>query len=359
MSSITVDHMTSSASPDPPPSKKRVTIRDIAAEAGVHFTTVSMALRNHPRLPAPTRKSIQKIAARLGYRPDPMLTALNAYRASRMPLHYQATIAWINNWPDRRTLLTIQQFQEYFEGARARAQELGYTLEEFWLHEPGVSSDRLHRILKARNISTLLIAPQPFDAAPFPWDYREFSAVAFGYSLKPSLLHVVTSHHFHSMNLIMQRLFELGYRRVGLIFPAGDDEKAENSCQGGLALSYLKWPQLQPIPPLLEEDPSDRELVLWLKAHRPDAVISFSHIARRLQALDQRFPRDLGFVSLDLQRDEKTLSGIYQNDEIIGRTAVDLVVAMLHRGERDLPKVPIRTLVESEWIPGKTLRRQP
>ena len=48
----------------------RVTIRDIAAKAGVHFTTVGLALRDSPRLSAATRKKIQKMAAKMGYAPD-------------------------------------------------------------------------------------------------------------------------------------------------------------------------------------------------------------------------------------------------------------------------------------------------
>lgn len=339
------------------PGAKRITVRDVAAAAGVHFTTVSMALRNHPRLPVETRNRIRKIADQLGYRPDPMLTALNAYRDSKRQPGYQATIGWINNWPERKQLLSIRQFREYFEGATARAQELGYVIEEFWLQEPGMTPEKLHRILAARNIDTLLIAPQPFPTCP-KLNFLKFSAVVFGYSLQPSTLHVITSHHTHSMNLIMRRVFELGYRRVGLIFAANDDEKAENVCQDGMALATWRWPEMTVVKPLLKQDATDEDLSTWLETERPDAVISHNSIADRLRAIGYRFPKDVGFVSIDLKSDEKVLSGIYQNDDTIGRMAVDLVVAMLHRGERGLPKVPVRTLVESVWMPGKTLTKQ-
>jgi len=342
----------------PPTGAKRITVRDIAAQAGVHFTTVSLALRNHPRLPLATRRKIQKIAARLGYRPDPMVTALNAYRSSSKPAKYQATIGWINNWPVQNELLSIPEFHEYFKGARSRTDELGYLLEEFWMHEPGLSGESLGRILRARNITALLIAPQPFAATPLKLNYQELSAVAFGYSLKPSLLHVVTSHHFHSMNLIMERLVSYGYRRPGLIYPAAWDEKAENSCQGGMALAWRRWPELEPVNPLLKTEVSDADIQSWMQAERPDSVISYNPMADRLQTLGYRFPKDLGFVSLDLKHNETFLSGTHQNDALIGRTAVDLLVAMLHRGERGVPKTAIRTLVESIWLPGKTLARK-
>lgn len=56
----------------------------IAAEAGVSRAAVSMALRNHPRIPQPTRERIQSIANKLGWKPNPLLAeAMNAIRAGQ------------------------------------------------------------------------------------------------------------------------------------------------------------------------------------------------------------------------------------------------------------------------------------
>ena len=35
-----------------------------------------------------------------------------------------------------------------------------------------------------------------------------------------------------------------------------------------------------------------------------------------------------------------------------------MLVAMVVRGERCIPEIPTRTLVESVWVPGKTVRKQ-
>src|SRR5699024_688693 len=47
-----------------------LTIRDIAAKAGVSVSTASRALNNNPRISAATRKRIQALAAAEGYRPN-------------------------------------------------------------------------------------------------------------------------------------------------------------------------------------------------------------------------------------------------------------------------------------------------
>ena len=46
--------------------ERRVTLADIAKRAEVHVTTVSLAMRNHPRLPATTRKRIRRSTSKSG-----------------------------------------------------------------------------------------------------------------------------------------------------------------------------------------------------------------------------------------------------------------------------------------------------
>ena len=65
---------------------RRPTMKDVAALVGVHQTTVSLALRDHPGIPVATREKIREAAARIGYRPDPALDAFNFYRLSNHPI---------------------------------------------------------------------------------------------------------------------------------------------------------------------------------------------------------------------------------------------------------------------------------
>jgi DNA-binding LacI/PurR family transcriptional regulator len=54
----------------------RVSIRDVAREAGVSVTTVSHALNGKGRLNPETRERVREIADRLGYRPNPAARSL-------------------------------------------------------------------------------------------------------------------------------------------------------------------------------------------------------------------------------------------------------------------------------------------
>ena len=54
----------------------RVSIRDVAREAGVSVTTVSHALNGKGRLNPDTRQRVREVADRLGYRPNPAARSL-------------------------------------------------------------------------------------------------------------------------------------------------------------------------------------------------------------------------------------------------------------------------------------------
>jgi LacI family transcriptional regulator len=338
------------------PNASRITVRDIAAQAGVHFTTVALALRDSPMLNAETKRRVKELAESMGYRPDPMLTALNAYRKTRSRPNYQATIAWINNWPDRPEMLRIPEFGEYHRGACARAAELGYVVEEFWLHARGMKPDKLRRVLHARGIQAMIMAPQPKPGMWLDFDYTEFSALALGYSLQPARLHVITNHHVHSMNLLIERLYALGYRRIGLYIGEDWDAKVGHSWVSSFLLARWLHPDLADLPPVLRSDREGDDLKAWLERHKPDVVVSYGRIHQQMKAMGLRMPEDIGYAGIDLLEGNRTVSGVYQNSVTIGRKAVDFLVDMIHRGERGLPEVPIRTLVESEWRPGATVR---
>lgn len=65
---------------------RRVSIKDVAREAGVSVTTVSHALNDKGRLNPETRKRVREVAARLGYRPNPAARSLVSGRTGLIAL---------------------------------------------------------------------------------------------------------------------------------------------------------------------------------------------------------------------------------------------------------------------------------
>ena len=349
--------------------EKRVSLRDIAKSVGLHYSTVCLAMRNSPLLKAETKQRIQEQAKKLGYKPDPMLTALNAYRQSKRPPSFQAVIGWINNWRNREGLLAVPTYRDYYQGACEAADKLGYKVQEFWMHEKDMTPAKMHLILETRNVDGLLIAPQTGAGVSLDMDFQQFSSVAFGYSMQPCRLHLVTCHHAQAIDLLISKLVELGYRRPGYCIPSKTDLGGNYIWVSRLAYLYTKYPQLEQIPrsPFQDEAPpaqgvrqdvspdQDELFAKWLRQYKPDVLIGWNELLKQVEALGYKVPQDIGFASPCIHSQDSHISGIDENDTQIGKAAVDLLVGMLHRGERGIPRVPIRTLLDSNWFPGKTL----
>ena len=334
---------------------RHVTTRDIARALGLHHSTVSLALRDSPLLKANTKQRIQEEAKKLGYKPDPMLNALSAYRLSKRSGSFHAVIAWINNWHDRDGLLANPTFRSYYEGVCACANSLGYNVQEFWMYEPGMTSKKLQTILRARNIQGILLPPQSTAGHQLDIDFADFYAVAFGYSTQPSNLHLVTNHHAQTMDLLMSKLVESGYLRPGYCISPLQDARTNYIFPSRVSYLTARYPNLIEIPRAPDDDD---KFARWMQKYKPDVLIGFNEFLLKVEALGYKVPDDIGFASPAINPSDTHISGTNENDFKIGQTAVNVLVGMINHQERGVPEIPVRTLVDSTWFPGETLRMQ-
>lgn len=90
---------------------RRVSIRDVAREAGVSVTTVSHALNDKGRLHPETRARVRDVAQRLGYRPNPAARSLVSGRTG--------LVAVVASFPSgvRRQVADLGYFADLISGA--------------------------------------------------------------------------------------------------------------------------------------------------------------------------------------------------------------------------------------------------
>src|SRR4051794_30241649 len=85
--------------PETPSSKGRVGLRQIAEAAGVCLMTVSLALRDSPKISASTRERIHGLARALGYRPDPELSRLMKHLRTSRTARGRTGLALVDLYP--------------------------------------------------------------------------------------------------------------------------------------------------------------------------------------------------------------------------------------------------------------------
>lgn len=345
--------------PAPRPTGPRVSLRDIAAEIGVSHVTVSLALRGDPRISVERRREIAAAAERLGYRPDPMLASLSAYRQAKKPVEIRSTVAWLNQWPDPRQLRRFQEFDAYWRGAQDYAARLGYRLDEFVL-KPDLTPARLQQILLARNVRGILIPPhsQGLHLPGFDWD--QFSVVRLGISVQQLRVHIVTSDQMNCAAMAFERMWEKGYRRIAYVTAHPFERNTGGNFRAGyLSAQDARVPLRSHLAPLTLSDTNrgadTRLFRKWLRSTRPDAILTaIGHLPELLETTRCRVPHDVGVAALSLL-DGHFDAGVDQNSVEVGRVAMATLAGLIHQNERGIPQYCRRILVEGRWVDGTSL----
>jgi LacI family transcriptional regulator len=338
------------------------TLKDIALAAGVSAMTVSRALRGSPAVVAETRERVMREARRLNYRPDPHLTRMMQLVRDRKEKRLQAVIAVIREHVPEDGLLSPSYQYVHIDDIRKRAQGHGYAVEEFHLGRNGLTPKRLQKILHARGIEGVIVSPQSTQLPCSKLDYGPFAAVTFGNAMSSPALHMCAGNMTLGIQQAAEQLHARGYRRLGVAVTRWIVNRSQFGYSGGLFHWQHGLPPRNRVPLLLlpSNDISQGfdAFAQWLRAHRPDAVISFdTYVPQWLQRLGLRFPEDIGFVVHDWTPRMAGLAGIYQQRDHLAAAAVDLVVTQLSQHERGVPEVPRQIMLPPRWVEGGSIRQ--
>ena len=340
---------------------------DVARVAKVSTATVSLVLRNDPRISTPVRERVRKIAEQMGYRPNPFLSAYQASVRTGRPPTFQATLGWIN---DRDNEHHWQQdyCRSMLDASRQRAAALGFQLDEIWVPNaegigPQAAFEQWQRILRTRGIYGVIL-PWLSGAKHSVLEWKRFSVVCIGrhHSLvesartKPTQVH---EHHqvnpssFFNMKLAIRNLRESGCTRIGLALAEWSDAESDHGNSAAFLHEATQWPVRQRVP-ILFHDAADK-VERWARKVKPDAVICVHPGVRKgLEQAALRIPHDVRLVHLSVASDVIGWSGIDVRQELLGSAAVDMVTAHLARNEYGAPPFAKQLVVEGVWVEGKT-----
>ena len=333
-------------------------MKHVARDVGVTIAAVSLALKNHPSISEARREQIHAAAARLGYRPNAMATALARHREQSRFHPVQAALAFINTYPDPAELHAKPAFVDCWRGATKAAEKCGYRLEEFSVNEKQPLKS-LERIFLARNIRGIILAPLPPEETGVNWEsfaWHKFSAVRIGRRTESPQVHFVTSTQAANTMLAFDKMRERGYKRIGF---AGCWDKAR-MFGAGFHWSQDELPQGARVPLFLfsKETPElnqQRQFEHWLKKVTPDAVLTDSlAVPAMLKKAGYRVPEDIGLAATNV-RDMPVDAGIDQNPEEIGRVTTLALVSLMHDSDLGIPEFIREILVRGKWVDGASL----
>jgi DNA-binding LacI/PurR family transcriptional regulator len=340
-----------------------VTLDRIAYHAKVNRSTVSLALRNHPRISAETRDRIRKLATEMGYHTDPLVTALTEVRRlSGCPQH--AVIAYVTNYSTRYGWRPpYHKRPDYFPGASERSSELGYRLEHFWLGEPGMTPRSFWRILWTRGVRGIIVGRLPPGESSLPLLWDHFPVVALGMTLREPTLHRVSEDFYEGASKAMREMQDLGYKRIGFVFSEEDDSPPVGNRWLGAYLYHQRF-LLSPedIPPLPHVEGQDHfaEFRHWFTEHKPDAILA-THgytVVEWLNRMGYDVPGAIGVASLVEDLAFRKMAGIYCDASKLGAVAAEMLVGLIYRREMGIPANAHEVMLGGDWRKGETVREQ-
>lgn len=374
------------------PIGKSISLREVARLAGVSPATVSLAMKESPRLAQATKERIREIAKEQGYRPNPRLSRI---LTETVTSRYDKRGGLIYLIITRYTRQSWNPKNPWFLAMSNRCHELGYTLEPFWIFEPGLTPARANKIMYSRGVDGLIIHPPAYslrsgESLTLPIDWEKFCVVEIDDVITDPVLHHVRHDHLSGIWLALQEMEVLGYRRIGLCLPPNVDFATHHRWTAG----YSYWSDIRglssPIRAPLFYNGDPRTLRSWVKSNRLDAVIGPSR--ETLNAMREgglRVPEQVAFVALDVEFSamavgkpgdpflahdpaaksnefpisvgsveqlpaEAPMAGVFQCRLEQYSLAADMLASLIARGALGVPSLSSSWILAGKWQPGAT-----
>ncbi len=318
----------------------RVTIRDVAAAAGVSVATVSKVINDRYGVSADTMAKVRAVIADLGYEASLVAQSLRNHRTNVIGI----------------LVADLEPFStELLKGAADAIRDTGYELVVY--SAGGRTGDKLgwERRYLSRLSGTLvdgavLVTPSVLDIR------FDAPVVAVDPHTGPSGLPTVDSDNLCGARLAVEHLLSLGHRRIALLTGRTDLQSArlrERGFREAMAAAGV------PVDPALVL-PGDYDPVLSAAATRrllelespPSAIFAANDVSaiatvEVAESLGLSVPRDLSVVGFDnipeSALNSPPLTTVNQPIKVMGRQAIDMLVRLMRGEEIDKTHVTLDT----------------
>jgi DNA-binding LacI/PurR family transcriptional regulator len=327
------------------PLPRNVGLREVAAEVGVSVMTVSLALRNSPKIAERTRIKVKEAAAKLGYRPDPEIARLMSRLRARSSNRSYTSIAVVDL--SKRAGTRYNAYADaVLTGALERAKSLGYHAFEASLVSMGCGPERLLSILKHRGVSGIVLLPPAVPMIlPLGLNWSDFAVVSTTYAITPDVTNRVVPHQFLDMCRILRRLTAAGFRKIGFAFETDYEARTLYHFTAAITLAGLA-DMIQRTP--LRTEIADKHILPWIKEKRPEVILSA--FVEQLKPFIDKVPQSRRPLLYSIGRTPLPDVPFWeQHPHRIGSYAVNVLVGMIQNSEFGLLESPATVMLHGTF----------
>ena len=331
--------------------------------AGVHFTTVSMALRGHPAIAERTRLHIERTANLIGYKRNELFSALSQQRKHQRRRHAIPTILYLGRGQTNHDFEMIHH-RQLLAGAARGAKTLGYQLEVRLVGPTGIHPGNLQtHLLRSEAAGLVIGAWDPVLQVPVV-DWKRIPTVKIDSRHVPAQVPFVS---FDQMKCVLQsyrKVQAFGYQRIGLALGEKDEDATDGLHLSGWLVAQNEFPKFAKIPPLFfPPGAKSREILpllrAWIQQHRIDAILcNWRSITQMLRALKDPTTNRIGRVCLCCSPNDRALAGIMPNLDVVGQRAISLLGSLINAPTHRISASPLTCYVEGTWHDGPSIQPQ-
>jgi LacI family transcriptional regulator len=321
---------------------KRPGLRDVASASGVCLMTVSLSLRNSPKISQATRERVQRIARELGYHPDPEISRLMQHLRTSRTSRGTTGLAVVDFYPSL-DFAELAYHRRIRNGIVRRSAELGFSVDQLKAAEYRFNLRNVLNVVRNRGVEGVVlfpsvVAPLVLDPAV---DWNGISVVAVTNSILAPRFHSVAPHQFSNMMRLIESAQAHGYRRIGMMLEESFDERTAHHFTAA-----MDWHKHGARVLLLRATQAPEEKLAtaarWIAAHTPDLI--FAQSPDLAQAALATGPHTATIAALGTPNDDRH-SCLDEHPEEVGTAAVDLLAGMMYYHETGIPAHPRTTMI--------------
>ncbi|WPJ97253.1 LacI family DNA-binding transcriptional regulator [Coraliomargarita algicola] len=315
---------------------KRPTIYDVAKLAGVSHATVSRVVRGADIVKPTTIEIVKAAIEKLGYRPDPALSALAAYRSNMQPHQgHGETLAFID--------CDGSEYSEIvYAGSLKEASSLGYQVEKYELSEQTREQHQLARQLYHRGVRGLIFGPSNQERELSGWNWDEHAALTLGTLMHSPRLHAVAADYFFGAYSACHLLRGRGCQRIGLAIDPSLEARTSHRWLGGYCAAMDGLNQniyRKPWPPA-------KHFRTWCRRKKIDGIVTIHGELR--EYWEENFGNFLMISSLDNQVNKEGQHYVLEPSGL-GEEAIRMIHHLLLKREYGLPTKPRIVMIPGTW----------
>ncbi len=341
----------------------KVTLKDVAKEAGVSTQTVSRVINNHPDVSEATRQRIKAIVSKLGYSPNIIARSLIQGKT-----HTLGIVGFGLEYYGSSSLLM---------GIESKASELGYSVLLTLLNE--LDDPRMDQILNhlvSQQVDGLIwtvpARKNEEDILSEKIRNTSFPVIILNKDAAPGD-NLVNLDNRYGGRLATQHLLDQGYQKIGIITGPPTWWESEERVEGwketlGLAQNDPGTERLMVHGSWTSQSGEEALNELLAKSPDIDAVFVCNDqmslgAYRAAHKLGKRIPEDLGLVGFDDIQEagyfSPPLTTVHQNRRDLGALAVTRVMELIRDPKKNkLPDQNVSWIIPSLVVRESSIRQK-